>query len=319
MNRYLLLAVAAAIGLPGSMSAGCTARSPARAPRLLAHRGVHQTFTTQGLTWSSCTATLMRPPTHGFIENTLPSMRAAFEAGAEIVELDVHATADGELVVWHDHTLECRTDGHGAPEAHTLEEMRGLDLGHGYTADGGQTFPLRGTGVGLLVTLPEVFQALPDRRFLIHIKSGRPEDGDRVAEVLEALAPEARARQVVYGGSAAERVEERLPEVGVWTKQRVRSCLKGYVGLGWLGIVPSSCRDTWLVIPSNYTWLLWGFPRRLEARMERVGTEVVLAGPLLPGGISTGIDTLEQRDEVHPDFGGWLWTDRIEVLGPAAR
>lgn len=293
---------------------GCAVQSAPRAPRLIAHRGVHQTFPPEGVRWDTCTATRIRPPTHGYIENTLPSVQAAFEHGAEVVEIDVHATADGHLVVFHDHGLDCRTDGVGAPEEHDLSDLRGLDLGYGYTADGGRSFPLRGTGVGLLVTLPEVFAALPDRRFMIHIKSGRAEDGDRVAKVLETLPEAVRARQVVYGGAAAERVAQRLPEVGVWTKARTKACLRGYLGGGWLGAVPRACRDTWVVIPSNVTWLLWGWPRRFEARMARVGSKVVLAGPLVDG-VSTGVDDAEQRAAVPDAYGGWLWTNRIEVVG----
>jgi len=258
---------------------------------------------------------MIAPPSHSLLENTLPSMQAAFEAGAEIVELDVHSTADRQLAVWHDHFLECRTNGVGAPEAHTLDELRRLDLAYGYTADGGATFPLRGLGVGLLVTLPEVFQAIPEGRFLIHIKSGRPDDGDLVADALADLNFEERKRQIVYGGAAAERVKERYPEVGMWTKGRVKSCLKNYIALGWLGHIPQACHDTWVIVPSNYTWLLWGFPRRLESRMKGVGSDVVLAGPLLAGGISTGIDTRPQRDAIPRDFGGWIWTNRVEVLG----
>jgi glycerophosphoryl diester phosphodiesterase len=36
-------------------------------------------------------------------------MRAAFDLGADIVELDVHPTVDGSFVVFHDWTVECRT------------------------------------------------------------------------------------------------------------------------------------------------------------------------------------------------------------------
>ncbi len=55
----------------------------------------------------------MLPPTHGYLENTIASMQASFEAGADIVELDVHPTTDGRFAVFHDWTLDCRTDGHG--------------------------------------------------------------------------------------------------------------------------------------------------------------------------------------------------------------
>ncbi len=76
--------------------------SPETKPTLLAHRGLAQTYSAAGLTATTCTAARIFPPEHGFIENTLPSMRAAFAAGADIVELDVHPTTDGQIAVFHD-------------------------------------------------------------------------------------------------------------------------------------------------------------------------------------------------------------------------
>jgi glycerophosphoryl diester phosphodiesterase len=62
-------------------------------------------------------------------ENTMAAFRAGLEAGADLLELDVQRTADGRLVVIHDHTLERTTDGRGPVAAHTLEELRRLDAG----------------------------------------------------------------------------------------------------------------------------------------------------------------------------------------------
>jgi len=61
---------------------------------LLAHRGVHQTYHREKLTNTTCTATRIDEPSHNYIENTLPSMRAALEAGADMIELDVKLTTD---------------------------------------------------------------------------------------------------------------------------------------------------------------------------------------------------------------------------------
>src|SRR5690606_27896728 len=61
-------------------------------PVLLAHRGLAQTYTRENLERDTCTATLIYQPNHPFLENTLPSMAAAFAAGADVVELDVHPT-----------------------------------------------------------------------------------------------------------------------------------------------------------------------------------------------------------------------------------
>lgn len=313
-RRLLILGLLTWAGL-ALLNASCLA--PAHGPpQLLAHRGVHQTFTMAGIDGETCTAARIDPVQHPFLENTLPSMEAAFAAGAELVELDVHTTADGQLAVFHDATLDCRTDGHGAPEAHTMAELRALDLGYGYTADNGKTWPLRGTGVGMMVTLPEVFARFPDRAFLIHIKTDDPADGDRVAEVLATLPEDARARQIVYGGGQpVARVVERLPELRSFDRARMKSCLLGYFGLGWSGWVPRACQSTLVLVPSEYAHLLWGFPRRMEARLGAVGSELVLVGAL-EGGFISGIDDADALREVPADFGGWIWTNRVEALGP---
>ena len=47
-------------------------------------------------------------------------MQAGFAAGADVVELDVHPTTDGEFAVFHDWTLDCRTDGHGVTREHSM-------------------------------------------------------------------------------------------------------------------------------------------------------------------------------------------------------
>ncbi|HEV7694256.1 MAG TPA: glycerophosphodiester phosphodiesterase family protein, partial [Hyphomonadaceae bacterium] len=139
--------------------------------KLIAHRGVHQTFSKDGVGNDTCTADRIYPPTHDLIENTLPSMEAAFAAGADVVELDVHLTPDKQFAVLHDWTVDCRTEGKGVTEQLDMAYLKTLDLGYGYTVDGGKTYPLRGKGVGMMPTLPEVLARFPDKRFLINFKS----------------------------------------------------------------------------------------------------------------------------------------------------
>jgi glycerophosphoryl diester phosphodiesterase len=64
-------------------------------------------------------------------ENTLASFERALELGADWIELDVHLSADGALIVIHDETLERTTDGHGQVREHTLAELRQVDAGDG--------------------------------------------------------------------------------------------------------------------------------------------------------------------------------------------
>jgi glycerophosphoryl diester phosphodiesterase len=165
-RTIVLMAASAAIGAVYFNNASWrVAPPPDPSLRLIAHRGGHQTFSREGLDSETCTATRIHPPMHDYLENTIRSMRTAFDKGAEIVELDVHPTTDGRFAVFHDWTLECRTEGHGPTRDHPLVALKQLDIGHGYTADGGKTFPFRGKGVGQMPDLEDVLAALPEGRF----------------------------------------------------------------------------------------------------------------------------------------------------------
>ncbi|MER5835356.1 glycerophosphodiester phosphodiesterase family protein, partial [Streptomyces sp. NPDC002130] len=64
-------------------------------------------------------------------ENTLRSFVAAQEAGLDAIELDLHLSKDGALVVMHDTDVDRTTDGTGPIAEKTLAELRALDAGRG--------------------------------------------------------------------------------------------------------------------------------------------------------------------------------------------
>lgn len=285
---------------------------------LIAHRGVHQPFSREGLNNQTCTAAQSLPAEHQFLENTIPSMRAAFDAGADAVELDIHLTADGKLAVFHDWTLDCRTDGTGRTRDATMSELGQLDVGYGYTADGGRTFPFRGKGVGMLVSLDSVFDAIGEGAFLINVKSNEPADGQALADLLESR-PDWRARVWgVYGGPVPVGIlADRLPEIRTFHRRQTIDCLMDYLAIGWTSRVPETCRGATLFLPISHAWLMWGWPDRFVARMQDAGSTVVLIGPFQRGDVGTrGLDTAEQLSRVPASFNGLVQTDRIERIGP---
>jgi glycerophosphoryl diester phosphodiesterase len=289
--------------------------------KLIAHRGVHQTFSKEGVGNDTCTADRIYPPTHDFIENTLPSMEAAFAAGADVVELDIHLTPDKQFAVMHDWTVDCRTEGTGVTEQLDMAYLRTLDLGHGYTSDGGKTFPLRGKGAGMMPTLPEVLGRFPDKSFLINFKSRRTEEGEALGRLV-ADHPEWRsAIWASYGGvEPTEASVERISGLKGLTRRSMVGCLIDYELTGWTGIVPRTCRDTIVMVPLNLAWIAWGWPHKFTRRMEEAGSIVILVGPVNSGEIgTTGIDSLEQLKAVPRVFAGFVWTNRIELIGPELR
>jgi glycerophosphoryl diester phosphodiesterase len=131
-------------------------------------------------------------------ENSLLAIRHALAWPAEQVEFDVHASADGEPVVFHDATLDRMTDGHGPLAALTLRELRALRL--------------RGTGGEGIPGLAEVaalFAGSP-QRLRMEIKAnaeGQPYPGlvARCAAILDAAAE--RHRTVFMSFQAASVAE----------------------------------------------------------------------------------------------------------------
>ena len=225
--------------------------SPDARTEVIAHRGIHQTYGRDDLDSETCTATRMDTPRHGYLENTIASMRAAFDAGADIVELDVHPTTDGHFAVFHDWTLECRTNGSGRTRDHDLAYLNSLDIGHGYTRDG-ETYPFRGKGVGAMPELREVLAALPDRRLLVNFKSREAREGDMLTTLLNDNPQWRAAVWGVYGGDEPTlAAKSGVRALQAWTRNGLKDCLLGYLGLGWSGHVPAACRDTIVMVPLN--------------------------------------------------------------------
>ncbi|MEW6567397.1 MAG: glycerophosphodiester phosphodiesterase family protein [Chloroflexota bacterium] len=95
-------------------------------------------------------------------ENTLAAFRLAADLGADATELDVKLTADGQVVVMHDQTLDRTTDGSGRVADHTLADIKALEAGAHFSPQfAGEPVP----------TLEEVFQAIGSR-LLVNVELG---------------------------------------------------------------------------------------------------------------------------------------------------
>jgi glycerophosphoryl diester phosphodiesterase len=289
-------------------------------PRVVAQRGVSQAYRSGRMVEDSCTARSILPPSHLLIDNTTPSIAAAFAAGADVVEIDIRITRDNQFVLFHDDGLACRTDGSGRVSEHAVSELKALDIGYGYTADEGKSFPLRGKGVGLMPTLAEVLHSYPDGQFLIQIKDGGRAVADSLVAYLRANQLEVSDHLTFFGAAAPlHRLREIVPMVRTWSARSSEDCLRGYLETGWFGHVPHRCDGGMIIVPIDQAGFLWGWPNRFLARMRRHRTEVMLIGRIdsLASGQFSRLDTLEELSRVPAGFDGLIWTDQIGVIGPA--
>jgi len=279
-------------------------------PRLLAHRGVHQIFAGDVVLNDTCTANPVQPIEHGFIENTIPSMRAAFDAGADVVEIDVHLTPDNVFAVFHDWTVDCRTNGTGQTNTIRFTQLQTLDAAYRYSADG-ETFPLRGSGVGLIPSLTNVLDSFPNEHFLINFKSNRRSEGRALVTLLENGGYQSQVFGVYGGETPTHVVVQQIEQMRGFDWGSVKDCLMRYEALSWTGYVPEACRNQIIAVSINYAPFLWGWPLRFQERMAEHNTEVILVGPYTGGRRIIGIDTPELLTRVPDGFSGYIWTNEI--------
>ena len=315
MKKSLLLCALIAVAVWLGNTSRFHAPDDTATPRLIAHRGLHHVFTGEGRNNDTCRANRLEPIQHAFIENTIPSMRAAFAAGADVVELDVHLTPDKVFAVFHDWRLECQTNGEGVTEEQPFSVLKSLDIAYNLSDDG-VTFPLRGQGVGLMPSLLEVFAAELDGRYLVNFKSRRKEEGTALLSMLDNAAVREQVFAVYGGGPPTRAVLAARPDMIGFDRQHVKDCLLRYALVGWFGRVPDACRSGLIGVPMNVAPWLWGWPHRFVSRLRAAGTEVVLWGPYDGSGFSSGIDDADTFARVPAGFDGYLWTNKIELIGP---
>ena len=287
-------------------------------PFIMSHRGLYQTYHRRDITTETCTAERIDAPVHGYLENTIPSMARAFELGAFAVELDVHATVDGKIVVFHDWTLECRTNGSGKTEEQTFEYLRSLDIGYGYTHDDHRSHPFRCVEDSVdyeacrlrnrMPTLREVFRALPKNRFVINMKSKNPRTLDAIINELKELSSDFDLSLLsfyVNHPPTNATLAQALPMIKVpkFTLPQAKVCIEEFLVDGTFS---SQCRDGVLGIPYEELVLLGEKAKGLILAVKNTGSEFWVLR----------VDTAEAYDYVRSLDVDGIWTDRIDIIGP---
>lgn len=124
-------------------------------------------------------------------ENTLASFRTALAQRADVLETDVHLSRDGVPVLIHDASVERTSDGKGAVCDLDWDEMRSLDAGFHTRFEAGEAAPFRGQN-HRIPSLEEAFEAFPEARFNIELKTGGIALAERCVEQVQAFGREER-------------------------------------------------------------------------------------------------------------------------------
>jgi glycerophosphoryl diester phosphodiesterase len=169
-------------------------------------------------------------------ENTLYAFHQALAAGSHMLEMDLYATADGELIVLHDETLDRTTDGEGEPGDFTVAELQELDAAY-WHVPGRQTphdadaheYVHRGVATGdrpapdgftaadfRIPTLREVLATFPDTLMIVELKAQEPQTVDNARLLAELLDEVDRSEGIIVGSfvdHATEAFKAQAPHV----------------------------------------------------------------------------------------------------------
>ncbi|OZA91763.1 MAG: hypothetical protein B7X57_09640 [Erythrobacter sp. 34-65-8] len=319
LMRLAFLGAFAFLGLT-VLNASWLANVPRGKPLMISHGGTGQYFDRTTLTEGECPAAAIEQQVHPYIENTLPAIMRASDLGVRMVAVDLQASADGELVVFGDSTLDCRTDGSGPVSSLTLDELRRLDAGHGYSDDGGQSFPLRGSAKGEIRSITDIVRAYGLRKpLMFRFASDDAAQADLLlAKLAEAGRDPVETRDAFVGPAAPiARIRERLPEAWAFVPEQAQQCASDYVLGGWYGALPASCKGGTMLVPVDEQWKFWGWPNRLIQRMEEHGGEIIVTGPDAAHDRLTGLTLPEQLGDIPSTFNGFILVDDTWNVAPA--
>jgi glycerophosphoryl diester phosphodiesterase len=234
-------------------------------------------------------------------ENTLEAFRIAVLSGAGGLELDVHMTSDGRIVVIHDDSVDRTTEGTGLVRRMAFHEVQSLDAGYRFTPDGGITYPYRGRGVRV-PELGEVFREFPDHKVNIDIKE-------------EQLGVEGALLKTITDAGARDRVlvVSEMPAV----VERVRELSGGSISTG---ASRQEIRDFYRMSRLRLEFLVRPPYDALQVPVEYGGREVVTPRFVKAAhnrGVRVDVWTIDEPEEMRRllDLGAdVIMTNRSEVL-----
>lgn len=144
-------------------------------------------------------------------ENTIAAFDLGRAAGADGLELDVHMSSDGVIVVCHDDLLDRTTNSNGPIQARSAADLARVDAGHRF-ADSAGGFPFRGLGIGI-PTLRDVLARYRDMLIIIEMKEDSAAMGRAVAAEVQAADAVDRVCAAGYGQRSLDAARAALPEM----------------------------------------------------------------------------------------------------------
>ncbi|KAK9679955.1 Lysophospholipase D gdpd1 [Basidiobolus ranarum] len=215
------------------------------------------------------------------VENTLTAFQYSKEINCDMLELDVHMTKDGEMVVFHDYTVDRITEAKGLIKDFDYKDLPKLipipeHRNQPFAADPDST---------RIPKLEEVFQAFPDVPIHLEVKPNNPELAKKVYDLIQKYN---RQDSILWGcGKGLDMLYDLNPNISKFCSAKIATkiILSYYVGL----LPFLSIRETFFNIPSSVTtkWFTLNLLKpKLFEHLHRRGMKVLVFAPVV-GAVNT--------------------------------
>lgn len=163
---------------------------------IIAHKGFHNNHANR---FNDCSTLNLTNLGSKHSENTINAVDSALRMGASMAEIDLRLTKDNKIVVFHDRSLECKTNGKGLVRDKTLAQLKTLDAYYNLSFDGGKSFPLRGRGRGKIQELSDYIKLFPNQAFHFNPKDKTKEEVESLISYLGRMTKKARKNSFFWG------------------------------------------------------------------------------------------------------------------------
>jgi len=163
--------------------------------------------------------------------NTLEAAIYAHDIGSDVIEIDIHATADGILVVRHDAEINTTTNGAGLIKDLDFEALQAFTVGfHDSDIDSGARI---NPGNIKIASLKSLFEALPSTRFMIEMKPNDNQVAESFCQLIRETGNGARLNVVSFHLEVLQHFRKVCPEIATSLSQDE---VTNFVLLTWLGL-----------------------------------------------------------------------------------
>jgi glycerophosphoryl diester phosphodiesterase len=207
-------------------------------------------------------------------ENSLTAFAIAQEQGADVLETDLHVTSDGEIVLFHDHTLERMSDGAGPLFAHSLRQLKQDRL----RAPDGKWSDER------IPTLIELLAATQgEMPLLLELKDWRfvdPRHAERLVRTLATYGVLAKCAIISFNQALVRAIRQVYAEIPVGTITLLNPLPVGegqLLGPFWPLLWLNPCYVAWAHQQGRIVAPLDTTPEQRMAHYLRLGVDAVLA------------------------------------------